>query len=62
MHDYTASAKDGAACLLLAATLTGILPALVCNAIIGACETCGYWLALPVFGITTAVAWRVITR
>lgn len=43
-------------------TFTGILPALSCNAIIGACETWGHWLILPIFGIPAAVAWRVITR
>ena len=42
--------------------LTGVLPALACNAIIGACETWGHWLILPIFGIPAAVAWRVITR
>ncbi len=26
------------------------------------CETWGYWLILPIFGIPAAVAWRVITR
>lgn len=41
---------------------TGILPALACNAIIGVCETWGYWLILPIFGIPAAVAWRVVTR
>lgn len=43
-------------------SLSGILPALACNAIIGACETWGYWLTLPIFGIPAAIAWRVITR
>lgn len=43
-------------------TFTGVLPALACNAVIGACETWGYWLALPIFGIPAAVAWRVIAR
>ena len=43
-------------------TFTGILPALSCSAIIGACETWGHWLILPIFGIPAAVAWRVITR
>lgn len=47
---------------IFALTLSGILPALACNAVIGACETWGYWLILPIFGIPAAVAWRVITR
>lgn len=47
---------------IFALTLSGILPALACNAIIGVCETWGYWLILPIFGIPAAVAWRVITR
>lgn len=47
---------------IFALTLSGILPALACNAIIGVCETWGCWLILPIFGIPAAVAWRVITR
>lgn len=48
--------------VILALAFTGILPALACSAIIGACETWGHWLALPIFGIPAAVAWRVVTR
>lgn len=48
--------------VIFALTFTGILPALACNAIIGACEIWGYWLILPIFGIPAAVAWRVIAR
>lgn len=43
-------------------TLSGILPALACNAIIGVCETWGYWLVLPIFTIPAAVAWQAVTR
>lgn len=60
--NYNVPVRDYIASLFLAATLTGILPALACNAVIGACETWGYWLALPIFGIPAAVAWRAVTR
>lgn len=60
--NYNARVKGCVASLFLTATLTGIIPALMCNAIIGACETWGYWLIVPIFGIPAAVAWRVITR
>lgn len=43
-------------------TLTGVLPAFACSAILGICETWGYWLALPIFGIPAAVAWRAVSR
>ena len=48
--------------LFFVLTFSGILPALACSAVIGACETWGYWLALPIFGIPAAVAWRAVTR
>lgn len=62
VHDYNACKTDVPAMLFFVLTFSGILPALACSAVIGACETWGYWLALPIFGIPAAVAWRAVTR
>lgn len=45
---------------LAALTMSGIIPALACNALLWLCETVGWWLLIPLYVVVGRVLWRVI--
>lgn len=45
---------------LAALTMSGIIPALACNALIWLCESMGWWLLIPLYIVIGRAVWRVI--
>lgn len=45
---------------LAALTMSGIIPALACNALLWLCESVGWWLLVPLYIVVGRVLWRVI--
>lgn len=45
---------------LAALTMSGIIPALACNALLWLCETVGWWLLVPLYVVVGRALWRVI--
>ena len=45
---------------LAALTMSGIIPALACNALLWLCESVGWWLLIPLYVVVGRVLWRVI--
>ena len=45
---------------LAALTMSGIIPALACNALLWLCESVGWWLLVPLYVVVGRVLWSVI--
>lgn len=45
---------------LAALTMSGIIPALACNALIWLCESVGWWLLVPLYVVVGRALWRVM--
>ena len=45
---------------LAALTMSGIIPALACNALLWLCESVGWWLLIPIYVVVGRALWRVI--
>lgn len=45
---------------LAALTMSGIIPALACNALILLCESVGWWLLVPLYVVVGRALWRVM--
>lgn len=45
---------------LAALTMSGIIPALACNALLWLCETVGWWLLVPLYVVVGRALWRVM--
>lgn len=45
---------------LAALTMSGIIPALACNALLWLCESVGWWLLIPLYIVVGRVLWRVM--
>lgn len=45
---------------LAALTMSGIIPALACNALLWLCETVGWWLLVPLYVVVWRALWRVM--
>lgn len=45
---------------LAALTMSGIIPALACNALFWLCESVGWWLLVPLYVVVGRALWRVI--
>lgn len=45
---------------LAALTMSGIIPALSCNALILLCESVGWWLLVPLYVVVGCALWRVM--
>lgn len=45
---------------LAALTMSGIIPALACNALLWLCESVGWWLLIPIYVVVGRALWRVM--
>ncbi len=45
---------------LAALTMSGIIPAFACNALIWLCESVGWWLLVPLYVVVGRALWRVM--
>lgn len=45
---------------LAALTMSGIIPALACNALLWLCESVGWWLLVPLYVVVGRALWRVM--
>lgn len=45
---------------LVALTMSGIIPALACNALLWLCESVGWWLLIPIYVVVGRALWRVM--
>ena len=45
---------------LAALTMSGIIPALACNALLWLCESVGWWLLVPLYVVVGRAFWRVM--
>lgn len=45
---------------LAALTMSGIIPALACNALLWLCESVGWWLLVPLYVVVGCALWRVM--
>lgn len=45
---------------LAALTMSGIIPALACNALLWLCESVGWWLLIPIYVVVWRALWRVM--
>lgn len=45
---------------LAALTMSGIIPALACNALLWLCESVGWWLLVPLYVVVWRALWRVM--
>ena len=45
---------------LAALTMSGIIPAIACNALLLLCETVGWWLLVPLYVVAGRALWRVM--
>lgn len=41
-------------------TMSGIIPAIACNALLLLCETVGWWLLVPLYVVVGRALWRVM--
>lgn len=45
---------------IAALTMSGIIPALACNALLWLCESVGWWLLVPLYVVVGRALWRVM--